>query len=103
MKFFLDIASKYLSDKDAFYKRKARISLAITLTVWIITILLGCAAFFSTSLHMLFFIPVFLFFSILATSITKNFYTKSFIYNEIYENLEAIRELANKEIEKQGL
>lgn len=103
MKLFLDVASKYLLDKNDFYKSKANLALIISLIFWTITILTGCMIWFSKSLKFLYFLPVLLFFSILSMCIAKSLYTRSSIYNEIFEDLETIRDLANKESKRQGL
>lgn len=101
MKLFLDVASKYLLDKDDFYRRKANITLSVSIIIWLLTILSGYLVWYFKSVHIFFMIPVLLFVAILTLCIAKSLYTKSFIYNEIYQDLEQIRVLANKESKKQ--
>lgn len=102
MKLFLDMASEYLMGKYRCYKRKADLWLAASLALCLITI---CSAYFiwhDQAIHYVLVIPLLLFTAILLLCITRDLYRKSNIYHQIYNDLQEIRYLANKEAQKEA-
>lgn len=100
MKLFLDVASKYLTDQYTFYKKRANFMMILSILCWVLTILTGYLAWLFGILHLVFAVFVLALTSFFLTIITNDFYTKSSVYNRVYEDLEEIRKLANKEADK---
>lgn len=102
MKLFLDMASSYLLGRYELYKRKANIWLAGSLAVWLLTFGAAFAIWKTGAIRYGAAIPLLLFSAILLGWVTGDMYRKSGVYRQIYEDLQEIRQLANKEAEKEA-
>lgn len=106
MKLFLDIASKYLEDKRDYYKKRAKILFGVSISMWILAVLSAYALFRSGLLrYAVYTAPAFLFTAVVTTAAAKDNFARAGVYDQIFEDLQEIRTIANEtvqEMERQG-